>query len=483
MDNTPAFDPLDYVAVVRRRIWWVVVPLVLVVTAGAAVIEWLPRQYRTTMMLGVSLPGITNALITDAEQASPEERLRSINQVLTSEPVIQRVVKDQRVDARMPAAEAVQYVRSRIVVTPVQESALPDAAAERFVVAYTDSSPQAAQLIANRLADVFVQETSRKRTVRAEETSAFVGLQLKESQQRLHDLESRLRVSKEAFMGALPEQTDANVAMVTGLQQQLETTTNAIRGEQDRLSDIEQNLESMKQGTQGDVPAPAAQVPAAVAAASTRVETLERELAAAQAAYTDKHPDVDRLRRELAAAREAAKLALAVEAARPAEARVATLRVDPRYQILLNDQEQVRARIRSLQRSEEQIRERITTYQVRVESAPRVEQQLATVQREYELEKEQYASLSSKLRGAEMNENLERNQGSEQFAVLSRAALPLTPSSPNTRRLLLVTVVLGFCLGGGLALGREYLDRSIHDARTLRDLDFAVLGEISRINA
>ncbi len=80
-----------------------------------------------------------------------------------------------------------------------------------------------------------------------------------------------------------------------------------------------------------------------------------------------------------------------------------------------------------------------------------------------------------------MKENVERNQGGERFAVLSRAPLPTSPSSPNTQRLMLVTLLLGLCLGGALALGREYLDRSIHDARALNDLDLPVLGEIPRI--
>ena len=80
-----------------------------------------------------------------------------------------------------------------------------------------------------------------------------------------------------------------------------------------------------------------------------------------------------------------------------------------------------------------------------------------------------------------MNESLERNRGGEKFAVLARAPLPTTPSSPNTQRLLIVALLLGLCAGAGLALGREYLDRSIHDARALNDLELPVLGEIPRI--
>ena len=277
-------------------------------------------------------------------------------------------------------------------------------------------------------------------------------------------------------MGALPEQTQANVAMVTTSSQQLETTTNAIRGEQDRLSIIERNIDTMRAGAATSVVS-GANIPIAASSSAVRAVQLEQELQVARGKYTDKHPAIERLREQLASAKAAA----AAEANRPEEERVATLRVDPMFTGLTNDREQARLRIRELQRSEAQIRDQIVRYRARVDAAPRVEQQLATVDREYELEKQQYTDLSKRLRDAEAAENLERNRGGEGFAVLARAPLPRNPASPNTQRLLLMTVLLGLCFGGGLALGREYLDRSIHDARALSDIDLPVLAEIPRI--
>jgi hypothetical protein len=69
------------------------------------------------------------------------------------------------------------------------------------------------------------------------------------SKARLDQLESQLRSAKEAFMGALPEQTDANVRLVTAAQQQLETVTNAIRGDQDRLTSVERQIGALTSGT------------------------------------------------------------------------------------------------------------------------------------------------------------------------------------------------------------------------------------------
>jgi uncharacterized protein involved in exopolysaccharide biosynthesis len=288
-------------------------------------------------------------------------------------------------------------------------------------------------------------------------------------------LEGQLRTAKEAFMGALPSQTNANVAMATGLQQQLESNANATRGEQDRLSMIERQIEAMKAGAANEVAVPG--LPATASPSAVRVVQLERELDIARGNYTDKHPEIVRLRDELAAA----KAAVEAEMSRPESERVATLRVDPSYRALLNDAERARMRVRELQRQEAQIRNQIAMYRQRVDAAPRVEQQMASLQREYDLEREQYSQLSSRKRNAEIAESLERSRGLEQFTVLARAGFPDAPFSPNAPRLWVVMLLLGVVLGGGLALGREYLDRSIHDTRALNDIDVPVLGEIPRI--
>ncbi len=476
MENAPAFHPLDYVSVLRRRMWWLIGPIALAAIVGAALFAYLPREYTSTVTVGVSLPAMTGPVVSDSQRVSAEERTRSINQLLLSPAVLERIVRDEKMDSHTPVAAAVQGLSSRIKIRmPPPDPNLPQGSVEQFYMDYRDDTPPSTQRIANRIADLFVEESSRKRAVRAEETAMFIGQQVMASHARLNELEGRLRTAKEAHMGALPEQTQSNVTMVTGLQQQLETTVNALRGEQDRLSVIDRQIESMKGGVINDVAVPG--LPGTASAPALRVIALENELAAARAMYTDKHPEVVRLRDELAAARVDA----AADANKPAEDRIASLRIDPTYRALLGDREQSRLRINDLQRQQANIQQQIGMYRARVESAPRVEQQVATLQRDYDLEKQQYSALVNKLRDAEIAEGVEKNQGGERFAVLARAALPKAPSSPNMPRLMIVTLLFGLCLGGALSLGIEYLDRSIHDARALSDLDLPVLGEIPRI--
>ena len=58
-------------------------------------------------------------------------------------------------------------------------------------------------------------------------------------------------MKKQANMGRLPDQMNANVSMVNGMRQQHESLSLQLRTEQDRLSMVEGQLEQMKQGAGG----------------------------------------------------------------------------------------------------------------------------------------------------------------------------------------------------------------------------------------
>jgi len=322
---------------------------------------------------------------------------------------------------------------------------------------------------------VFVDEYGKNRVLQATDTSQFIEAQLKSSETRLATLEAKLRDMKESYMGRLPEQTNANLAMVSALQRQLESNATAARGEQDRLSMIDRQLESMRQGAD-DIVASTRGTPGE--SAQSRVLTLRRELANAQLSFTEKHPEVIRLKQELSDAEKAA----AVEKARPAADRMAVLNANPDYRALEKDREATQLRLAELQRQSRGISAQVSAYQARVEAAPRVEQQMVSLQREYDLERAAYGDLTQKKQTALLNEELQRKQGGEQFAVLVPAGLPDEPFKPKPLRVMLMALAAGLVLGGAGVLGREYLDRSVHDARGLRDeFELPVLAEIPRI--
>jgi polysaccharide chain length determinant protein (PEP-CTERM system associated) len=467
---------LDYLSVVRRRKWWLVVPIAGSAVVGLALVRYLPKEYRSNTTLGVSAPMVSPNVVGQSALDNPD-RIRAITQQLMSTPILARVIREEAIGSGAANEAEVAMLRKSISITvPDPVAATEPRRLDTFIVSYSDAEPARAQRLANRVATVFVDENSKSRAEHAEDTSAFIATQLRASEARLATLEGQLRKAKEAHMGQLPEQTQANLQTLSGLRLQLQAQATALHSEQDRLSMIERQIEGLQQGS-GEVLV----FPRGTEGPQTaegRLTALQRELAETQAIYTEKHPDVQRLQEAVASARRDA----AAERQRPVPDRMASLQLDPAYRQLVADREMENLRIRDLQRASTDTEHQIGQYQARVEEAPMVEQQFATVERNYDLERAQYTDLTSKLHAASIAESMERNRGGELFTILYPASYPFEPTKPIPLRVMLLSILAGLCGGVGLALGREYLDRSVHDVRGLKDeFQLPVLGEIARL--
>jgi len=476
------FSPLDYLSVIRRRKFWLAGPIVLSIVTGWLLVKFLPKEYRSTTTLGVTAATVAPNIVGQQTPFDNMERLRVLSQQLKSETILSRVVKEEHLagnNGGNDIAGAVGELRGNIdikvpdPVTNTNEIRRLDT----FIIAVGDSDPVRAQRVANRLGRVFVEETSKLRTERAEDTTAFISMQVAASQERINDLEGRLRKAKESYMGQLPEQTGANLATMGGLRQQIANDTTQVRSERDRLTVIERQIEAIDKNTVDEPiggPADPAGSPAA------RVASLERELATAKTMYTDAHPEVSRIKEELAAAKKEVQ----VVAARPASDRMARLQRNPAYLQLAADREIARNRIRELEKDSADAQAQVARYQSRIDAAPMVEQQLTSIERDLNLEKQQYSELIAKQRAASMNANVERNRGGERFDVIETASLPSAPIKPIPLRVWLGSIIGGIVLGAGLTLLREYLDGSVHDERELRDeFELPILGSISHLPA
>src|SRR4051812_35042356 len=186
--DEPRFDPLDYVSVINRRKWWFIVPMTLALIVGGLLVWKLPRTYQATTTIAVSAARLAPNVVGAVEMARPD-RIRAVSQQLLSRTVLERTARLEHLDANGSIESAIGRIRGSISVTPADSitpggasaSGGPDkslspeqkAQLDTYQVSMIDSSPEDAQRIVNRLAQVFVEENSRSREVRAQDTSQF----------------------------------------------------------------------------------------------------------------------------------------------------------------------------------------------------------------------------------------------------------------------------------------------------------------------
>lgn len=474
-----SFHPLDYLSVLRRRKWWFILPLLACIALGALAAVFLPKEYESKAVIGVAAPTLSPELLKGVSSLDATERQRAISQNLLSQAVLERVVREEELNKKKSTEEVVPAIRKQIDVdVPVPIGVNPRAVErgiESFELKFKDKDPERTRRITDRLANVFVEENSKRTTQRAENTVEVLGQQLRASQERLTEIEEQLRQKKERFMGRLPEQTDANLSTANGLRQQLDSYANQLNMESQQLLLIETQLEQMKSG--GAAAAMTSTGSAAIQSAQSRLNTLNQQLAQARAAgYTDRHPEVVTLQAEIATAKRE------LSASKSDSSTPNALQNDPAYQQKLAERALVKGRINSLRQAEASVRGQIAAYTSRIEAAPMVEQELSGINRELQNETNRYNELKKQYDAATVQGDITRQQGGERFTVLYGASKPKLVST-EPLRLMLMALGAGLMLGAGLLVGREFLDRSVYDARALQnEFELPVLGEIPTIH-
>ena len=116
----------------------------------------------------------------------------------------------------------------------------------------------------------------------------------------------------------------------------------------------------------------------------------------------------------------------------------------------------------------------------RVNSIPEVEAELARLNRDYEVNKQQYDTLLQRLESAKISQSADQNTENVKFRIIEPPTMPVKPSGPI--RPLLNTMVLLAALAGGIGLA--VLLTQLHPTFTTREVlqkiaGIPVLGPLS----
>jgi polysaccharide chain length determinant protein (PEP-CTERM system associated) len=315
---------------------------------------------------------------------------------------------------------------------------------DAFSIEFVHRDPMMAMHVVDRLARLLMEDVAGTQQRQVSTAYQFIESQLQEARQQLEEKEAALREYKERHMGQLPEQVPANLATLQRLQLEQQTVSENLRQATDALLALENAAPATAAVTATPAPDPLAGMKATLAQLRTR--------------YTEAHPDVKALaaRVEQLEAAEAAK-----RAERPTppvdHAAIAAIALAERRREAAFQMQMQKSRL-------EEVDRRIDAFQARVDSAPRREQELLVLMRDYKKLSENYAQLLSKKLDAEMAARLEQQQGGRQFRILDPASLPARPSFPNPSLFALAGTILGLLLGAGLAVVVDKLDSTLKDA-------------------
>jgi uncharacterized protein involved in exopolysaccharide biosynthesis len=188
---------------------------------------------------------------------------------------------------------------------------------------------------------------------------------------------------------------------------------------------------------------------------------LETELAALKERYSDGHPDVQRVQRSIAALK-ASQSGETTSPKRSSDATEATQRADnPVYIALASQLESTKRELSQLLGLRNDLRAKQRTYDARLLQIPEIEREYRNLTRDYDNAQSRYREVKAKQMQADVAVELEKGRKAERFTLGEPANLPEHPIRPNRPRILLFGLVASLGTGLGLAWLREMFDRSV----------------------
>ncbi|MGH8605530.1 MAG: hypothetical protein ACREXR_22885, partial [Gammaproteobacteria bacterium] len=199
-------------------------------------------------------------------------------------------------------------------------------------------------------------------------------------------------------------------------------------------------------------------------AIETQLASARADLDAARQRYSAEHPDVRKLTRIVNGLESSLK---GIATAVPGPQQTVKKPDNPAYIGIQARLEAATADLRTLVTTEARLRAKLTEYEARLTATPQVERQYQALQREHEAAVNEYNKIKGKQREAELGEQLERRSKGERYFLISAASLPDSPYKPKRILIALFGIIVA-CTGGiGTALLAEALDRTVRGAKTL----------------
>jgi polysaccharide chain length determinant protein (PEP-CTERM system associated) len=474
---------------VRRRRWQFLVPFF----CGWALVwgaSWLiPSTYRSGTLILVEQPSVPEKYVVSNIDSGIQQQLDSITQQILSRTRLLRIIDSLGLygqDRKHKSAdELVEKMRKDI---EIELSHGDDQKLSAFNIYYASRDPKMAQAATSELANLFITENLEQREKRSENTTNFLEDQLEQARAKLAQQEARVRVFKDQHLGELPTQTQTNLQILTGLQNQVQANQDSLnRAKQQNtyLESLINQYRAMEHGSKTGEDGPAG-----LADVDKELDQLKAQLADLTSHYTDKHPDVRKTREQIARM-EKRRERIVAEMNSPANnsgpEASAPMPLDPKSAPQLELESQLKANRQEITNREAEIKDeqsKIVQYQGRLNMAPVMEQQFADITRDYDQSKTDYESLLAKKNQSEMSTDLEKTQQGERFRMLDPPNLPVRPYKPNRLMLCGAGLAVGFLFGAVFAFGQEKLSGKIYSEREIKKLvPFEVIAEIPSIES
>jgi succinoglycan biosynthesis transport protein ExoP len=466
------FTLQDYVRLLSRRKWFIVLVTFAFAVTVAIVTYFIPNSYKATTVILVDPQKVPDYYVNSTVTTSVVDRLATLRQQILSETRLSQIIDEmglyQKLKNKVPQEELVKRMQRDILVE-VGASPKAEKTLGAFSVSYFNSNPSVAAQVTNRLASLFIEENIKGREQAVQGTADFLTRELEDAQKELKDKEEQITALKTRYVAELPESETSDVQALTSLQIQLQSERDAIIQSQQQQVYLQSIL-----GEGPSIVNLDAQKSPEADSLQGQVAQLEGELDDLRKRYGPSYPDV--VKKEMQIQELQSRISEAEKQGGNKVKRAPARSHNPVIESQLAKLDDV---IHQHEQRQKEIERRIAVRQAQLERIPLFQQQMSSIMRDYQAAQDHYKYLLERKFSADMATDLEVRQKGERFEVLDPAQVPYKPDSPNRPLFNLVGLALGLLVGFASALTLEFFDTSVKTEREVVEvLGAPIFGEI-----
>lgn len=516
-----------------KRWRWIAIGAAAAVFAFAFIGAMLwPATFRSTGTILIEQQELPEDLVQSTITTYADQRIQVISQrVMTTDNLLRLIDRFNLypgLRAREPREVLLARMRKDIrfsmisadVMDPRQGRATKADIA--FSVSYDSPSPDQAARVANQLVSLYLDENLRNRQQLSADAEDFLEQQAKRLEQSIAGTQTQLASFKDQHIDSLPEEETVNRETLIRTQDELRDIDTQLRSLEQQSTYLDGQLATLS---------PTSQVYTStgerVLSPSDQLKFLRTQYASLSAIYAPDHPDVLRLKAEIAGLehttgqvdsgndlqrqledarthlaqlrqryssdypdvvrlqKQVDSLTKAINQASAAAAAVAPTAAqpdNPAYIEVKTQREATESQRNSLLQQRTAVEATIANLEKRLEATPIVERDYDALANELQNQQQQYREVRQKQMEAKIAQNMENEQKGERFTLIDPPLPPEEPASPNRPLLISLGLVLALGVGGGTVLLLDLRDGSVRNRRDLEGLlNVAPLAVVPRI--
>jgi len=445
---------IDYLKGIWLKRRYIIIATWLICPIGWYFVAAMPNVYKSQAKVYVDTQSLLRPLLKGLTvETNPNTQIRLMVKTLLSRPNLERISRMTDLDVQADNSEQYENIikglKDKIKISSVGRENI-------YTLSIENKDPEMAKNIVRAALTVFIENTLGETRNDSDSAQKFLNTQIKEYENRLSNAEARLTSFKQKYSGILPAQSGGYYNKLNSNKEKLKAIELEILENKTRLESANKQLTQSivtDTGTDNKIKNESS----IQTTYDTRIAELEIQLDNLKLRYTDRHPDVVEVSRNLTHLNKLRSTEIEKYLTQNSEDTENTgslkrLSANPVIQEVQIEINQLENSIASLNVRADDYRQRIIELENRVHTLPEIEAELIALNRGYGITKSKYEELLSRKETAQLAQQADATTDKIQFRVLNPPRKATKPSGPKRFVLFGVVTILGFGVGIGLSL-------------------------------